>query len=231
MLKTHQNRIFKLIQELNLDITEFSINDYSIEQGNKIFEVLINKEGFSFSFQRSLDNYHLFKTSYTKFTPNKLRTTWEPLNEFYSFERALELFKNWLTVELKEYWEESSTPNLWKQYSYFGNWNSFDQNEFEKEEQFTEQEKNEIIKALEEIKVKLIEKFFFDQSKINLVDVRISYLQDKTEKSTKIDWKNLALATFIGIVTNLTTDVETGHKIWLLIITILERMPELPFAS
>lgn len=230
MLKIQQNKVFDLIKDLTGRVTDFETRSYTEKVGFEVFEVGIKNANLYFNFERSPHDFNSYKIRYSKFTPNRLRTTWEPIGSYLSFEEALMKLKSWVITELNFYWKEFDSVNLWNTYTDFGTLKTNPNKNLNTttSEVFKEEEKYSIKKSLEELKVKLISTVEANQKDKELIIDRLDYLKGKVDNSSIIDWKNLAAGTFMGLISNLTTDVETGNKLWNLILLVFENAAILP---
>jgi hypothetical protein len=80
-------------------------------------------------------------------------------------------------------------------------------------EQFTRQEKDHIRKSVATFRHLLVSEYNPTPEQLADIDRRLEYLAKKVDELNRVDWRGLALATVLGITTNLAVDTATGRRI------------------
>jgi hypothetical protein len=92
---------------------------------------------------------------------------------------------------------------------------------------FTENEKEQLKLALNDLKILIIEKFTETQSQIDLVSQNVNYLIEKVESLNKFDWKSVAMSVVVNICTSLMLDPEKARLIWNWFVNLVSSIPRL----
>jgi hypothetical protein len=79
--------------------------------------------------------------------------------------------------------------------------------------------------SINELKLLIHQNFNTSQEQQKLVDDRLNYLIDSTNRLNKFDWKSVSISTMLSIVTTLTLDVEKGRQLFVLFQKVFSIIP------
>lgn len=215
MLKEYKNHLLKLIEEANLDPAQFTASEDNSGTSSK-FIVEYNNTGHKCHIVVNPRSYHHFWINYTTYNPG---FPWifieDHQRQIYnnSIEGVKDYFTRWL-VEVKKYIDESFAPDLWKQLE--------NQNQLLKPLEldeidtklFDEDEKAQIRLIVGEFLQQLNETFKPTNEQQQLINKRLDYLIESTDRLNRFDWRAIALTTIFAIITTLSLDTDKGKQLF-----------------
>jgi hypothetical protein len=227
MRKKYSNQLFLKIKELGYEPIDFKVTeDITEELPSKILQ--FRDTPFYFTIRNETNSFDLFDYKYTIFAPNYPDSDYSPSSGFAYFDLVLQGFNDWIKTEVKEYLYEETEPDLWDNYNMQDKSLNFENINFEDLESFTNQEKSQILMSINELKLLIHKEIVTSDKEQLLINARLDYLIEATERLNKYDWKGLVISTLIGITTTLTLDTQKGQLLIELFKRIFNSLPKLP---
>ena len=220
----HKNKLFKIIQDSGLGVEHFDINEG--ETDKVPFLIISYKDSpFQFIIRNSDDNFDLFDCKYTKYGPNYPLSQFEPETGYSDFEFLSGEFLWWLTNVLSPYIEDLNEPDLWEEFKK-GN-KSFDFNKinFDDKSSFSLDERAQVKLALNELKLLAQKALSTNEKEQEIINARLDYLIDASNRLNKFDWKSLAVSSIISISVALSLDTQKGHLLFELFKKVFSNIP------
>lgn len=143
MRTKHKNEIFNLIQDLNLGLENFSLED-SLEptfEQLPITTLQFKDSPLCFIFRSSSNDFNLYDYKYSKFGPGYPLTNYFPTSGHEPFNRVFATCNWWLNNVVKLYIEDEFEPNLWDAFKKRNKSFDFEKIDFDEQESFTIEEK------------------------------------------------------------------------------------------
>ncbi|MHA2113773.1 MAG: hypothetical protein ACW98W_20145 [Candidatus Hodarchaeales archaeon] len=216
MLKKHKNRFIEIIQGNGLRPDNFkSISNDEEEGADFILEYINSPLRFEvFCSNRSYNLFDCKRTLLAKGFPLSDFFMGEGVFDYTEIDTIYEIFKTWLEEVVKEYIDEQSLPDLWKQLE--------QQREFipsakmEKDDTlpYSDEEKTQLRLSINEFRLQIISNFKPDDDQMKVVDDRLNYLSEALDRLNRIDWKSVALSSLIAISTALSLDTQKGQQLF-----------------
>ncbi|WBL26752.1 hypothetical protein [Zunongwangia sp. HGR-M22] len=209
----YRNQLYRIITENNFEPQDFEILEKSIDNLPSIILKYKNSP-FEFVIRNSMNSYELFDYQYTEYGPQYNLSAIYPNSEFTEFETVLSEFEDWLYTTLKEYIEDQNEIDLWSQIKF--NRESLDINSinFENKERFLIEERKQISLAINELKFLINERFETNENEQKIINDRLEYLIEATERLNKYDWKSLVISTLLSISIALSLDTNKGKLLF-----------------
>lgn len=85
--------------------------------------------------------------------------------------------------------------------------------------------KKQVKLALEELKLLIHGSICKNEDEKKIVNNRLDYLIEASEKQNKFDWKSIAVSTLLGIATSLSLDTEKGRLLFELFKKVFSIVP------
>jgi hypothetical protein len=126
-----------------------------------------------------------------------------------TFEHVLGWSGQWLKLVKVE----QDTPDLWELARQQRAWLISDEKSFGANTPFSPPERDQIRLHLRTIAEHAVKTYQLTEAAQVEVRERLNYLEAAADRVGRLDWKNLAASTFIGIVLNLSLSVEQGGKL------------------
>ena len=225
LLKKYKNRLFLLMNELSLDVSDFVKRE---EEGKFILCHKISSFEFSIRFHN--DDYHLFDCLMTTFAPgNKVVNI--PNETYCGFDKVEELFQYWIIRDLGAFLAEESEIDMWDQSNNYLKTATIDKIDFDDNSPFDEIEKEQVKLGIGEAKSIVINSFKFSAEQVIIINKRFDYLEKAIDRNNKTDWKSIAISTILGLIMNLGVDTNTGKGIWDLFLKVFQNLPMLPMPN
>lgn len=206
LLRSQKNLILQAIVEAGFNPSNFHWSEQESSRYKVIISVLnYTSSGYFFSF-----DYNFVST----FSPDE--TMLVNTQNLGSWDLQWQVLQSWL-VCLKR---ETEAPDLWSTIAQeselldatdSGNDNS----------SFNKEEKKYIISAIDEIRKYLLEVHKMDAE---IVEPRLKYLEESSERLGRKDWKNVLLSVIIGIILNATVTPESSRDILRFAGTVLHQI-------
>ena len=209
MRTKYKNILYHIISEYNLEPSDFKLTKTIVKEMPSIV-LTFKKTPFSFVIRNSTESYELFDFQFIQYGPNFKMTPFLPDREFAGFETVANGFDEWLNEHILKFIEDQNDIDLWSQIE--NNSNELDMNhiDFDNKNKFLDDEKKQIRLAINELKLLIYKNFETNESEQKVVDARLEYLIDATERLNKYDWKSLIISTLISISIALSLDTEKG---------------------
>jgi len=209
ILQSQKNLILQAVIDIGLNANEF---DWLVKDSkhikSKISTLKHRTSGFFFDFEiYRNDHYSICSPGKTMIIESSYSGTWEG---------QLAYVKSWL-VYLKR---EIESPDLWgaiaQESEFINATNSEDDNS-----PFNKEEKKYITSGINEIRQYLLEVHKMDAE---IIEPRLKYLEEASERLGRKDWKNVLLSVIIGIILNATVTPESSRDILRFAGTVLHQI-------
>ncbi len=210
MLKRYKNPFFQDILRVGLDVRDFAAEE-SEDANGLSFDLTFEPADLHFHVRQLRDNPDHFifgVTRYTGSTTNDL----VPRGGVTTFEKAIPMFKEWLTKDVFVAIEEESLLDFWAEAQSIVGLAPVISDE--SRDKFSAAEREQVKIAIANFRVTLIQKFQPDETQLAEIAERLSYLESAVDRLNRFDWKGVAISTLIGIATNLSLDTERGRLLW-----------------
>lgn len=217
MRNKYKNGILKIIEEVGFSPTNFTLSE-NIQKGEdedyNITSFRYKNSPFIFDVRISGRSFEEMDYRYVQYGPNFEFTELLPEDSYTDFDSIANAFKSWLYQNVKEYEEDQFEPDLWADYQNGQSSVDIGQIDFNDKSAFSLNERKQVGLAINEIKY-LIEKHFNPvEDQLKLINERLDYLVESSNKLNKFDWKSLLFSTILGIATTLTLDTEKGKQLF-----------------
>lgn len=214
MLKKYRNRLVDVLQETGLDSSDYSVSEINSSGAiySKFIRIQYKDSPMIFTIRCDSEDWDSFDTESTVFSPVYASETW-PSDKWIDFEGVVGELLRWKAEDLEDYISEESTPDLLSILMNRGKAQESDSSiNFEKEEPFNKEEKEQVRLGLNEIKLLIEDKFHFSDGQIAAINARLDDLDKKLDKLDKIDWKSIAASTIVNLVMTLSMDANTAQN-------------------
>jgi hypothetical protein len=213
LLKSQANRLFEAIQDAGLEPTDFEWRDTTNLITYVIFSKLVHTpSGYYFTF----NNYSGFESSWT---PGM--QTLSDSEYFEDWDSQVSAFTFWLEY-LKR---ETESPDLWAAVGEGAGVLETAASADTSNVPFTAKEKAYIIGGINEIKEFLLTAHSVDPE---LVESRLSYLIESSERVGRKDWINLLISVLVGIVISAALPPEVTRELFRFAGTVLRQIINMP---
>jgi hypothetical protein len=224
MLKKYKNQLAELITSLSLPVNNLSVVTENESSGSVTY-IRLKDHPLYFGIIESQDSFDSFKYKHVRFSPGLPETTPQGYNS--TFSNILNVFERWVKNDLNEYLNEAHIPDMLE--GLLSSNGSFSMNtiDFNSNELFTFEERRLLKVGLEEIKTLVKESLNLTEGEFSILNSRIDYLEEASDRLNKFDWKGVLISTVLSIITTLTLDTEKGRVLYDLFSKVLENLPKL----
>lgn len=213
LLKSQANQVFEAIKNAGLEPSDFEWQDAESFYSASVVSRLIHKpSGYFFSF----DNEDEFRSQWS---PAE-QTKWD-LGTDSSWTSQLDWFVHWLTYLRREI----ESPDLWGAISSGAQVLESAASADTSNAPFTNEEKAYIVEGINEIKQYLLTAHNLDPE---LVESRLNYLVESSERVGKKDWLNLLISVLVTIVINAALPPEATRELFRFVGTVLRQIINQP---
>ncbi|MFQ5963651.1 MAG: hypothetical protein ACE5KZ_05140 [Candidatus Scalinduaceae bacterium] len=203
ILKSQKNQAYQHITDSDLEPSMFEwdvIRSGNVGVGVSRLKYIGTHYFFIFDFVRD--------EHYCTFSPGKTI----PIQEVFtgSLESQMNCLRDWLKnlkreIQITDPWDEID------KYLPGGKINL----ENEKENSpFSYEQVEHITKALYKLKEEIRKTYDLDNNHNQLIQEKLNYLIDRSKRMGRIDWKNIFVATLMGLVVNLALNPEQAKGFW-----------------
>ena len=236
MQKIYRNQLFQELQKVELEPSLFEISEGE-DRGYFTTEISVRNTALKFTILEHPSSYHHFSYSYTRNVPDFVATNYpsrifpfrliQGKYKFYRFKQIKKQFAKWLTLELHDHFLEHMEEDLWEnqvvpELYFIGKEKEGDKTDF-----FDEEEKEQVVMALNQAKSEIKETVEMDEETLARINEKIEYLMDAVERLNKFDWKSILLASTIEIATEITTGFGGGMAVYEIIRKAFRGVPKL----
>lgn len=227
MLKKYKNELFILINDTNLNPSDFTMEENTYGNGVGRNTLTYKNTELKLSIDENPSTFHSFKVTGTKFEKNFPSSS---LTDKYSdFSIIKSYIKTWLNDEVKGFIEEDEEQDFWQVQNNINNQLKLEFIDFEDESPFTVEDKEQIILALGEAKSRIKNKVDLNMEQELVLDSRIEYLIKVIDRvENKTDWKTIAIGGILSTILNMGVDTETGKMLWEIFKVVFSSIPQLP---
>ena len=218
MKNKFKNQLFHLVNELGYSPNDFELKENINFPADSDFDstIIVHKNSnYMFIIRENNQAFDEFDCQFTYYAPNQPLSDFYPHSDFTSFDYILDIFKEWTSTHLKKYIESSDDePDLWENFKKRNESINFNKLEFEETSFFTEDENKQITLAINELKYLIKKNIVNTDEEQILVNNRLDYLIENTNRLNKFEWKSLLISTLISITISLTLDTEKGKLLF-----------------
>lgn len=216
MFKKDKNSFYEIIRQENLNPELFQGKEkkhffLSFIEREKITTFTIslknNHNKFIVKNESTLLNTFKSRYSFTEF----LLSNWEKKQ---SLEKVLQDFRYWLKKYVKPYLEEINTPDFWDQADKYKSFVIESKINEENTTDFSEEEKENVRDSINKFNKLVEENFHPTEKQSEFIKEHLDYLSESANRLNRLDWRGLAISTFIAISINLSVDTERGRILW-----------------
>ena len=214
MLKSKKNILLKVIDESGIERSKFRGED-SGDTPDSVFTISLIDSPLSFKVKTS-EKY--FEAHVIVATQN--RAKYPPYRNppgqrsYIQWSDVTKSLERWLELHAKPYLNEIATPDLWKE---FNSWipASAGSLSVKNNEPFTDSEKEAIIQRIETFRTELLEKFDDDTAQQELINRKLDFLKNETDRQRRSVWIHTAIGIFGSLMIALSTNSDATYKQWI----------------
>ena len=213
----YKNMLFHTVKDEGFAPGDFNVE---INDADSTPSTIFNYRTSSlyFSVWNQNNSFDDFFFRYTKYAPSEQPE--KSIGVALKFEYVRANFKIWLIKHVREYQSDLLEPDLWSEYLNGSESLNYKNIDFEDRNPFTQTERIQVAQALKELEFLIAKNFNPIQEQLVLINGRLNYLQESTDRLNKTDWKGVALSTMIGILTTLGLDSNDGKLLFELFIQV-----------
>jgi hypothetical protein len=226
MRKKYKNEIFNFLNSIKLGTENFDIEE-RIEDDIQETNIVYTGTQLEFKIRTSNASYELLDYRYVKFSPTYDITDFYPPKGWTDFKTVFESFKFWINNHVNEYVEELQIPDLWSAYKNGNKSFRFEEMDFEDQDKFRVEEKEQIEMSINELKLLIHKNLETSDEEQQLVNNRLDYLIEAMNRLNKFDWKSVAISTIMSISIALSLDTSKGQILFELFKKIFSIIPML----
>ncbi len=213
LLRSQANKIFQAINNAGFEPSDFEWQDaQSLYSGREVSRLVHKPSGYSFSF----DNSDEFRSEWSPAD----QTEWDVGND-YSWTSQLDWFVHWLTYLRRE----TESPDLWGAISSGSQVFESAASSDTSNAPFAAEEMAYIVQGINEIKQYLLTTHKLDPE---LVESRLKYLVESSERVGRKDWINLLISVLVGIVISAALPPEATRELFRFVGTVLRQIINQP---
>ena len=213
LLPSQANQALRVIENGGWEKTDFEWQEIRGDNsGQPVSQLIHRASGYYFVF----DNVGGFRS---KWSPGE--QTPEQTENAMSWQVQLELLAHWLTYLRREI----QSPDLWGAISKEAQILESAASSDTSNAPFTAEEKTYIVQGINEIKQYLLTAHKLDPE---LVESRLNYLVESSERVGRKDWINLLISVLIGIVINAALPPEATRELFRFVGTVLRQIIDTP---
>ncbi|OEU49714.1 MAG: hypothetical protein BA861_11140 [Desulfobacterales bacterium S3730MH5] len=205
LLKTQKNELFRIIEEVGLDASNFDWIEERIEEPER--DHVISKLAY-----RGSAYFYGFDVTFARYLCRKCPGLQQPtgLAKFSGWSSVVANFTQWA----KRVKKEIDTPDLWAEAQKYQSIFSLPVQDQTDRIPFSHTESEQIASALEEVERRIIDEFAPRADKIQFIQSKRSYLDSRAKRGyPRVDWMNLLMATTISIAASLSLSREQAHQL------------------
>ena len=213
MLKRYKNEFLQAIQSAGFDVSDFQGKEETVADHPE-FRIHYTPGKIFFMARQHKDGASYFRFRFSRFTGigSPPESGLFPPSDWWSFERVLIEFRQWLDREVRTAIEEQFMPDLWSQAtSGFIGAHSIDSQGASK---FTEEERQQIKLAVLNFRLLIKETFAPTEDQLTVVTEQLEYLASSVDRLNRFDWKAVAISTVMTISVALSLDTERGRQLF-----------------
>ncbi len=234
MKLSDKNKIFEYLSTIHGGLNDFKIiekkeNTINPSRIVPISTIVYKETPLHFEISCPFETFDQYRYRYTVFGPNYQWSSYFPINQVGYFSDVYKGFQRWIVNQVDEYIKETLVTDLWEEYSKVPRAITFEKDNVFDASQFTQNEKQQISLALNDLKKLVIEKFTETQAQVELVSSNVEYLVEKVDILNKFDWRSVAIAVVVNICTGLMLDPDKAKMIWDWFVSLISTIPRLPF--
>lgn len=182
------------------------------EEKELCFVIRVRNTPLAFTVIPHTSNFDYYGIRYTEFKPGYPERS--PFFSTTPFNKLLTAFKEWIENTVTPYLDEEKTPDLWQQVETYHSFIDEAPAESRDTSDFTEEEKADVRRSVEEFKRLVAENFSPTVEQQEYINRELDYLSNAVDRLNRFDWRGLAISTLMGIAINLSVDTERGRLLF-----------------
>jgi hypothetical protein len=209
---------YKLAVRDHLGKSEFPISLFEFESNDR-FRIFLSNTELKFEIEQSPKDFNSFQIYYNQYKPDY--PLLGPIGSNYKISNIFEHLDYWLKTAIEPYLNEVQSSELWRSFetrSLFNGVFDSDQN-FENSDDYsylTVSEVQHLKNAVSQIKYEIQNEFQISNSLAKVINSKLDYLIESTDRLNKFDIKGTLLNTFLSIGINLGVDTESGKILYVI---------------
>lgn len=227
MRRKYKNELFQLLLSSKFGIDTFEINENQSVESLMADIILVKDTPFYFTIRNSDDDFESFDYQFVKYVPDFSLSDIYPPQGFVNFESIINALNYWLNNTLAPYLEDQQEPDLWEEFKHGNNSLNLNEIDFDNRSSFSIEEKKQIELSLNELKLLIHTNLDTSKAEQDIINSRLDYLIEASERLNKFDWKSLALSSLISISIALSLDTQKGHLLFELFRKVFSVIPML----
>jgi hypothetical protein len=124
--------------------------------------------------------------------------------------------------------EDQTTIDLWAEYKKGKEYLNVENIDYADFSFFSEDDKLQINLAIVELKLLIPQKFPMSSDQLVLINRKLDYLVESSNRVSKTDWKGIFITTVLGMIIALSLDTEKGRQLWELFLNAFKLIRLLP---
>ncbi len=220
ILKKYKNQLFQFLKDHPIGFNNFELieseNALKLEYKNTPFFFVINGDV-------DFDLFYCSCISFQNGYPHidLSRGNSEPFSDIIG------QLKYWINNDLAAYNEEREAIDLWEEYNKGETLLDIEQIDFGDKTNFSIDEQKQIALSINELKSLIQANFAINSAQLALVNARLDYLIESSQRLNRFDWKSIAVNTIISISVAMSFDTQQGTQLFELFKQVFRIVPAL----
>jgi hypothetical protein len=232
----YKNTLFNTLKNSAFGVENFLFEDNASDDPDSVLKTSKisflengNKSNFSFMIRESNEQFNNFDCKYTLYTPTFPYSSYYPPVDWLNIEGICEQIQRWLFNEITPYVQDNKDEiDLWEEYLKSGTFEQTRQINFNDIADFTYDEKQQILIALQNLNLSINQNFNVSHEQAKLVNDGIKYLSEGVDRLNKLDWKSILIGQFFTIATTLATNPEQFQSLYHMFLKVIQIIYVLP---
>jgi hypothetical protein len=213
LLRSQANQVFEAIKSAGLQATDFDWRDATGHASMTRVSRLVHKaSGYYFIFDNVVQFCSKWEPGQQTLVDSRYWGDWESQRD---------CCRSWLSYVRRE----TESPDLWGAISKEAQLLESAASAGTSNAPFTTEEKAYIVQGINEIKQYLLTAHKLDPE---LVESRLNYLVESSERVGRKDWINLLISVLVGIVINAALPPEATRELFRFVGTVLRQIVNMP---
>lgn len=230
MLTKYKNKIFQIVKDTGLNVKDFSFEKTIFDDKSEGYKLILIDSYFAFFLEESEESHHKFKYWFKIYEKNFPTSGLIPPGTAYLFFDDIKSgVEKWLKGNVIEYLKDSQESNLWDKINESGINFQTEKNNFEDNQTFSIEEKQQVTLSLNEARLRIQETLILNEPQFKMLSNRLDHLERVLGRiEHKTDYKSLFLGSIVSLLLNMYVGQETGNAILNILINTLSTIPNLP---
>ena len=213
LLRSQANQVFEAIKREGFEPSDFEWRDTTGPASQQPVSRMVHRpSGYYFVFDNVIEFVSKWEPGAQTLVDSNYSANWED---------QFDWFRDWLTYVRRE----TESPDLWRAISKEAEVLESAASAGASNALFTAEEKDYIVEGINEIKQYLLTAHKLDPE---LVESRLNYLIESSERVGRKDWINLLISVLVGIVISAALPPETTRELFRFVGTVLRKIINMP---